>query len=59
MKDHNLLSTCCLCGQKYEGYGNSAYPIVENGYCCDVCNKTRVIPERLKRAMHNGMMKND
>lgn len=50
-----MLSTCCLCGQKYVGYGNSAYPIVENGYCCDVCNKTRVIPERLKLAMHNGV----
>lgn len=54
MKDHNLLSTCCLCGQKYMGYGNSAYPLVEDGLCCDICNREKVIPERLKLVLHHG-----
>ncbi len=31
----------------YEG-GNSAEPI-NNGRCCDKCNLTKVIPERIKK----------
>jgi hypothetical protein len=53
---HNLLTTCCLCGQKFTGYGNSAYPLVEEGYCCSKCNREKVIPERIKLAMHHGAL---
>lgn len=39
---------CCLCGAKIEGHGNNAAPL-KNGLCCDACNTTKVIPERLNR----------
>jgi len=42
------MKRCVLCGKKYEGYGNNARPLKE-GYCCDLCNITKVIPERLKQ----------
>ena len=42
------LFTCCLCGHKFEGYGNNAEPLVEYGICCDTCNVTKVIPARIK-----------
>lgn len=32
---------CCICGVRFEGYGNNPEPIVpaENGErCCDQCN---------------------
>ena len=40
--------TCSICGEKYTGFGNNAYPI-NNGRCCDQCNDTVVIPERIKK----------
>ena len=40
--------TCCICGQKYTGWGNNAEPVKE-GYCCDRCNMDRVIPARMRR----------
>ena len=40
---------CCICGQIFEGYGNNPYPVSENpnDRCCDHCNDSKVIPERL------------
>lgn len=38
--------TCCMCGKKFEGYGNNASPVVE-GCCCDDCNRNVVIPARI------------
>ena len=43
----NKMKKCILCGKDYEGYGNNAQPLKE-GQCCDNCNTTKVIPERLK-----------
>ena len=40
---------CCLCGEKYVGWGNNAEPLAE-GECCDMCNITRVIPARILNA---------
>lgn len=40
---------CCLCGRRIEGYGNNAAPLAD-GVCCDECNATKVIPERLRMA---------
>jgi hypothetical protein len=40
---------CCLCGGKFEGFGNNPFPLRENGRCCDGCNATQVIPARLER----------
>lgn len=42
--------TCCICGEKYEGYGNNAEPYA-HGKCCDACNIKFVIPARIA-ALH-------
>jgi len=39
---------CCLCNKPYGGYGNNAQPM-DDGECCDSCNKFKVIPTRLAR----------
>ena len=50
--------TCCICGKKFEGYGNNPCgaldhktlkPIVWDSehVCCDDCNVTEVIPGRI------------
>lgn len=41
------VNTCCLCGETYQGFGNNAEPIMD-GRCCDACNASKVIPERIK-----------
>ncbi len=37
---------CKICGNKYQGDGHNAEPIVK-GRCCNVCNYMEVIPARL------------
>ncbi len=37
---------CCICGKSFTGYGNNPWPIMNEGECCDECNK-KVIAERL------------
>ncbi len=42
---------CCLCGKEIEvvngwDQGNNAQPL-KDGRCCDECNETKVIPERM------------
>lgn len=39
---------CCFCNRDAGKYGNNAQPITE-GKCCDYCNSTYVLPERLRR----------
>jgi len=39
---------CCLCNEEIEGFGNNSKPI-KTGVCCNKCNITIIIPERLKR----------
>ncbi len=44
---------CCLCGDKIEQkgtwtQGHNAQPLKE-GRCCEGCNLSKVIPERMKR----------
>ena len=41
----NKKNICSICGKKYEGYGNNAQPI-NNGRCCDECNRTKVLARR-------------
>lgn len=43
------LTSCCLCGQDFIGYGNNAMPL-NKGVCCDLCNLGKVIPARIKQA---------
>lgn len=40
------MSTCVICNNVYEGYGNVAQPLAD-GYCCDGC-AGKVIQERLR-----------
>ena len=44
------MNTCCICGRKYEGYGNDPWPVEkEQGKrCCDECNMNVVVAERIK-----------
>ena len=44
---------CSICGKKYKGYGNNAWP-VNNGICCDDCNNHVVIPHRLQDYFKRG-----
>lgn len=39
--------TCCICGKEFEGYGNNPSPIMDNGRCCDECDRTVVKPARI------------
>ena len=39
---------CCLCGGKFEGWGNNPEPLRQSNLkCCDDCNMKFVIPARL------------
>lgn len=50
------MKKCCICGKRYEGYGNNALPVME-GRCCDYCNGVVVIPGRLRRWNEKDRMK--
>lgn len=41
---------CCICGEKFRGWGNNPWPVVkdDNASCCDECNATVVIPARIE-----------
>lgn len=41
--------TCCICGEKFKGYGNDPWPVIkaEDAVCCDTCNREVVLPERI------------
>lgn len=41
---------CCFCGKEFINYGNDIRPLVTNNgdRCCDDCNISIVIPNRLK-----------
>lgn len=47
LQPSEMRNVCCICKNIYVGYGNNAQP-VQDGECCDTCNATVVIPERLK-----------
>ena len=63
------LKTCALCGDKYEGYGNSTWgwwemttgstqidnEKGEKYRCCDKCNAKKVVPARLYLAKLAGV----
>lgn len=38
---------CAICGDTIERYGNNAEPVAK-GFCCDKCNREKVIPARLR-----------
>ena len=39
---------CIICAQTFSGSGNNAYPLSDDGRCCDACNQQKVIPARLE-----------
>jgi hypothetical protein len=41
---------CSICGNRYAGYGNTAYP-VNDGRCCDGCYENVVVLERVERTL--------
>lgn len=46
------IGKCCLCGKKYEHWGNNPAPLMKDtdkkpNRCCDECNATKVITARL------------
>lgn len=45
MKNNQKKYTCCLCGGKFEGYGNNPYPLA-GGRCCNACDCNYVVPVR-------------
>lgn len=49
---------CCICNTKLPigDYGNNPEPIkpFSEGICCDNCNRTKVIPARLKARAESG-----
>jgi hypothetical protein len=41
---------CCLCGHEYVGFGHNPEPLRDAPLrCCDECNSSKVIPERIDR----------
>lgn len=51
--------TCCFCGNPCENrWGNNPWPISkrESDRCCNVCNDTIVIPERLRQWQENKII---
>lgn len=44
---------CSICGKEFTEWGNNAYPI-NDGTCCDDCNRDIVIPARLQRIIERN-----
>lgn len=53
MENTEKICRCCICGQMFIGFGNNPWPIVndDDSRCCDDCNTTRVVPERINLVM--------
>lgn len=51
---------CCICGQKFTGWGNNPWPVdtSEDARCCDDCNSSVVIPARLAKMFNDTTPKN-
>lgn len=53
---------CCICNTKLPigDYGNNPEPVkpFSEGVCCDNCNRTKVIPARLKAISGSGAKEN-
>ena len=53
--------TCAICGKKIKGPGNSCWPVFdeERYRCCDECNMTVVVPERIWEAQQAQILKDN
>ena len=49
IKTMNEMGECCLCKKKYTDYGHNPNPLAKYPKrCCEECNRTKVIPARLR-----------
>ena len=51
LKKQETQSLCDLCDDGYyeKNRGNSAYPITEDGFCCDMCNQNVIVSARIQK----------
>ena len=47
VESYEIHECCCICGKRIDGHPHNAAPL-KDGVCCDECNATKVIPERLR-----------
>ena len=55
-------TTCCLCqAELEEDESNNPEPIMDGdtNFCCDYCNRTKVIPARLGALLERSYGKDD
>lgn len=50
--NNNETKVCSICGRKYIGFGNNAWPI-KTGECCDSCDLNIVIPARIQTILRD------
>lgn len=53
MINKKKIKKCCICNQKFTGYGNNPRPVKETGEACDDCNFHIVVPARIKLLLHS------
>ena len=46
------IKKCSICKKEFTGFGNNAEPL-NNGRCCDECNLSFVLPERIRNHLKN------
>ena len=49
---------CVICNKEYFEYGNNAAPVKE-GWCCDSCNRNKVIPARIHEMLGTKKQKKE
>ena len=48
------MDNCCICNNEIpDEWGHNPAPVKDAGRCCDTCNYTVVIPERIKLSINN------
>ena len=52
----NKKYVCCICGKEFVRFGNNPWPVNNDPEerCCDECNMTVVIPQRIKNLKYNN-----
>jgi len=43
-------NSCCLCRQRFRGYGNNPWPVLQDGKACEECNVSIVLTARVQAA---------
>jgi len=47
VKNMTEAKVCCICNEKFIGWGNNPYPVKEDGECCKPCDDNVVVPARI------------